>query len=78
MNLNASLLNASGISLRNGGVPFVGAVVFHRNALWSRLVRPSNGSSHRSDGRRAARKFILVFRLRASRHRQCGASTLPH
>jgi hypothetical protein len=40
MNSNTpSLLNASDISSRNGGLPFVGADAFHRNALWSRLVR---------------------------------------
>jgi hypothetical protein len=77
MNSNASLLNASGISLGNGGLPFVDADVFHRNALWSRRVRPSNGSSHQSDIRHAARKFIPVLRLHASRHRQSNASSLP-
>jgi hypothetical protein len=78
MNSNTpSLLNASDISLRNGGLPFVGADAFHRNAFWSTLARPSNGSSHRSDIRRAARKFIPVLRLRALRHRQSSASTLP-
>jgi len=77
MNSNTpSLLNASGISLRNGDLSFIGADAF-RYALWSILVRLSNGSSHRSYIRRAARKFVPVLRLCASRHRQSCASTLP-
>jgi hypothetical protein len=78
MNSNTpSLLSDSDISLRNGGLPFVGTDAFHRKALWSRPVRPSNGSSHQSDIRRVARKLIPVLRPHISRHHQSCPSILP-
>jgi hypothetical protein len=76
-NNKPTLLSDSDISLRNGGLPFVGTDAFHRKALWSTRVRPSNGSSHRSDIRRVARKLLPGLRPHTSRHRQSYPAILP-
>jgi hypothetical protein len=71
MNSNtSSLLNASGISLRNGGLLFIGAGALHHNAFSFRLVRHTKGAWLRSDTRRMPRKSILIHRLDAFRIHQ--------
>ena len=76
MNFNASLQNASGISLRNGSLPFVRFSSLRRTAPMSRLRRPSNGAWQRSNTRRMARKSILMFPLDAFRIHQPRAPTM--
>jgi hypothetical protein len=70
MNSSSPRQNVSGISLRNGGGPFVEAGALHRNAISSWWVRHTNGAWQRSDTRRMLRKSILIHRIDAFRIHQ--------
>ena len=66
MNSNIpSLLNASDISLRSGGLPFVRVGSPQRIALLSRMGCSPNGAYQRFHTRRMPRKSILILLLDA-------------